>query len=282
VRTRSPRLLAAAALAVLTALAAAPDAGAAPQYGAARLGQVRDAVADASVEGTAWYVDRAAGRVVVTADSTVTRAGIAKIKRTAGADAGALKIERTDGVLRPLLTTGDPVYGAGYRCSVGFNVRDGQGTYYFLTAGHCGSVVDYWYADPGLTIPIGPTVSYAFPGDDFALVRYDNPAIDHPGGYQAAYAYVGERVTRTGSTTGTHGGTVTGINVCVNYGGGDVVCGLIQTNVCAEPGDSGGALTDGTKALGLASGGSGNCTSGGTSFYQPVPEVVQRYGLTVY
>ena len=77
--------------------------------------------------------------------------------------------------------------------------------------------------------------------------------------------FVGESVTRTGSTTGTHSGTVHALNVTVHYQGGGTVRGLIQTNVCAEPGDSGGPLYDGTKALGLTSGGSGDCKSGGTT-----------------
>ncbi|HWJ54526.1 MAG TPA: trypsin-like serine protease, partial [Propionibacteriaceae bacterium] len=63
---------------------------------------------------------------------------------------------------------------------------------------------------------------------------------------------------------------------------GGTVSGLIQTTVCAEPGDSGGPLYDGTKALGITSGGSGDCRSGGTTFYQPVPEAANAYGVTVY
>jgi streptogrisin B len=57
---------------------------------------------------------------------------------------------------------------------------------------------------------------------------------------------------------------------------------MIQTTVCAEPGDSGGPLYDGTKALGLTSGGSGNCRTGGTTFFQPVVEAVQAYRVTMY
>jgi streptogrisin B len=113
-------------------------------------------------------------------------------------------------------------------------------------------------------------------------VRYDNTSLTHPGGYTSANAFVGESVKRTGSTTGTHSGTVTALNVTVHYSSGGTVRGMIQTNVCAEPGDSGGPLYDGSKALGLTSGGSGNCSSGGTTFYQPVPEAANKYGVTVY
>ncbi len=57
--------------------------------------------------------------------------------------------------------------------------------------------------------------------------------------------------------------------------------GLIRTNVCAEPGDSGGSLIAGSQAQGVTSGGSGNCSSGGTTYFQPVNEILGAYGLTL-
>jgi hypothetical protein len=60
------------------------------------------------------------------------------------------------------------------------------------------------------------------------------------------------------------------------------VSGLIRTNVCAEPGDSGGSLVAGNQAQGVTSGGSGNCSSGGTTYFQPVTEALSRYGVSVY
>jgi streptogrisin B len=284
VRTQRFRLLAVAAGLVAATLAGLPSAGAsaaAPDAAsdAAELARVRDAVAAAAPGGTAWYTDRASGQVVVTADSTVSAAEIARIEKAAGAD--AVEVRRTPGVFRPLLDAGDAIYGGGYRCSLGFNVVKG-GTYYFLTAGHCGKSVKTWYTDSAHRTLIGPTTGADFPGNDYALVRYDNTSLSHPGGYTAANAYVGENVKRTGSTTGTHGGTVTALNVSVRYQGGGTVHGMIQTNVCAEPGDSGGPLYDGSKALGLTSGGSGNCRTGGTTFYQPVPEALSAYGVSIY
>ncbi|MFI7648732.1 S1 family peptidase [Micromonospora sp. NPDC049460] len=175
------------------------------------------------------------------------------------------------------------MYGGGYRCSLGFNVVSGS-TYYFLTAGHCGDVANTWYTNSSQTTLIGPTIGSSFPGNDYALVRYDNTSLTHPGGFAVADAFVGESVTRTGSTTGTHRGTVTALNVSVRYvgKGGGTVSGMIQTTVCAEPGDSGGPLYDGSKALGITSGGSGDCRSGGTTFYQPVREAANAYGVTLY
>jgi hypothetical protein len=89
------------------------------------------------------------------------------------------------------------------------------------------------------------------------------------------------RVTRSGSTSGVHTGTVQAVNASVRYAEG-TVSGVIQTNVCSEPGDSGGPLFAGTKALGLTSGGSGNCSSGGTTFFQPVTEALSAYGVSVF
>jgi streptogrisin B len=281
--TRAAQLLALAiALAATWVLILSPAAPAATRHvSESQLSEARHAVKQSGVRGIAWYVDGAADRVVVTADSTVSAAEVAAIKESA--DAGAIRINHVAGTFRPLLSAGDAIYGGGYRCSLGFNVVSGS-TYYFLTAGHCGKVASTWYTNSGHTTLIGPTVNYSFPGNDYALVRYDNTSLSHPGGFTIADAFVGESVRRTGSTTGTHAGTVTALNVSVRYVGRlhGVVRGLIQTNVCAEPGDSGGPLYDGTKALGITSGGSGDCRSGGTTFYQPVREAANAYGVTVY
>ena len=284
-RRRQGGMLAAVVAAVaLTTVALPASASASPQrYGPGALSTLRNAVDAAGVGGISWYTDSASGHVVVTADSSVSSAGIAAIKRAAGTNAGALQIKRVAGVFTPLLSAGDAIYGGQYRCSLGFNVLSGS-TYYFLTAGHCGSVASTWYTDSGHRTLIGPTVSYSFPGNDYALVRYANTSVSHPGGYSLADAKVGETVTRKGSTTGVHSGTVTALNVSVRYSGhpGGRVSGLIQTTVCAEGGDSGGPLYDGTKALGLTSGGSGDCTRGGTTFFQPAREAANAYGVTVY
>jgi streptogrisin B len=279
----SARLLAAAVgVATATALALPAAAAASPaDYTAGQLAAVGDAVRQSGVEGIAWYVNAASDRLVVTADSTVSRAEVAKIKKSAGNKAGAIRLERASGVFTPLLSAGNAIYGGNYRCSLGFNAVSGS-TYYFLTAGHCGKVARTWYTNASHTTLIGPTIAYSFPGNDYALVRYDNTSLSHPGGFTVADAFVGEQVKRTGSTTGTHSGTVTALNVTVRYVGAGTVRGMIQTTVCAEPGDSGGPLYDGTKALGITSGGSGDCRTGGTTFYQPVREAASAYGVTVY
>ncbi|MER6015985.1 S1 family peptidase [Streptomyces bluensis] len=288
-RASRPRLLAVAMGLVAAVALAVPAASAdtAGEFGASRLAAVGDVLLDADVAGTGWYVDTAADAVVVTADSTVSDAQIAAVKRAAGPHAGALRIERTAGRLSPQLSGGDGIYSPGGRCSAGFNVVSG-GTYYFLTAGHCTSGHPTWYTDATYSTQIGPTVGSSFPSNDYGIVRYANPSVPVSGTVGTvditgvANATVGMSVTFRGAVSGVVSGVVTGLNATINYGGGDIVYGLISTNICTQPGDSGGALYSGDKAIGILSGGTGSCVTGGTSFFQPVTEVLSTYGVSIY
>ncbi|MFE5188365.1 S1 family peptidase [Streptomyces sp. NPDC056628] len=289
--TRRTRLIAVSSGLVAAAAFAIPNATAAETptaFSAAQLKSVSGSVLKADVPGTAWAVDSKTNRVTVTVDSTVSQAEIAKIKEQAGSDADALTIKRTSGKFQKFIQGGDAIYASSWRCSLGFNVQDSSGNQYFLTAGHCTDGAGTWYSNSGRTTVIGSTAGSSFPGNDYGIVRYTG-SVSRPGTAngvditRAATPSVGTTVIRDGSTTGTHSGQVTALNATVNYGGGDVVSGLIQTTVCAEPGDSGGSLygSNGT-AYGLTSGGSGNCTSGGTTFFQPVTEALSAYGVSVY
>ncbi|MEU5683012.1 S1 family peptidase [Streptomyces venezuelae] len=288
--SRHTRLLAVATGLVAAGALAVPAATAqdgAATFSAAQLEQASDAVLGADVAGTAWGVDPKTKQVVVTADSTVSKAEIAKIEDAAGANADALKIERTPGTFQKYISGGDAIYASSWRCSLGFNVRSGS-TYYFLTAGHCTDGATTWWSNSAKTTVLGTTSGSSFPTNDYGIVKYTNNSVTKSGtvGSQditrAADPTVGQNVTRRGSTTGTHSGRVTALNQTVNYGGGDVVYGMIKTTVCAEPGDSGGPLYSGSTALGLTSGGSGNCSSGGTTFFQPVTEALRAYNVSVY
>ncbi|MFZ3496601.1 S1 family peptidase [Streptomyces sp. 5.8] len=284
------RLFAAAvgltAVATLAGPASASETANGGSVNAETLAAVEASLLRADVVGTAWGTDPNTGAFVVTADSTVSAASIEKIKKEAGANASALRIERTHGKLSKLVSGGSGIWTSGWRCSAGFNVRKGT-TYYILTAGHCTEGTTNWYANSTGTTWIGTKRGSSFPVNDYGLVRYDNKSLSHPGkvGSQditsAASATVGMSVKRRGYTTGTHSGKVTGLGWTVNYEEGSV-SGMIKTNVCAEGGDSGGPLYSGTRAIGLTSGGSGDCTMGGTTFFQPVKEALSRYGVSVY
>ncbi|WP_455680467.1 S1 family peptidase [Streptomyces hirsutus] len=243
---------------------------------------------DATIPGTSWVTDPTTNKVVVTADRTVSEAEWAKLTKVVDGLGSKAELQRIKSEFTPYVAGGDAITGAGGRCSLGFNVTKG-GEPYFLTAGHCTEGITTWSDSSGTVI--GENEASSFPGDDYGLVKY-TADVDHPsevnlydGSTQAisgaAEATVGMEVTRSGSTTQVHSGAVTGLDATVNYGNGDIVNGLIQTDVCAEPGDSGGSLFSGGSAVGLTSGGSGNCSSGGTTFFQPVTEALSATGTQI-
>jgi streptogrisin D len=262
-------------------------AGATPRY-VQRSGAVL-AAADATLKstlktpGTTFAVDPVSNQILVTADSTVTGAKLAAVKAIVAKLGDKARLELESGTLSTRISGGDAIYTGGARCSLGFNVRSGS-TYYFLTAGHCTNIGSTW--NNGSTT-LGTRAGTSFPGNDYGIVRYTTSSVSISGtvGGQditsAGTPAVNSTVYRRGSTTGTHSGRVTALNATVNYAEGSV-SGLIRTTVCAEPGDSGGSLYSGTTALGLTSGGSGNCSSGGTTYFQPVVEPLSVYGVSVF
>jgi streptogrisin D len=240
------------------------------------------------VAGTAWWVDPVTNQVVVDIDETVTGDKLATVQNAVAQAGGMARIEPIKGTLTKFISGGNAIYGGSSRCSLGFNVRNSSGVYFFITAGHCTNIASAWYANSSHTTKLGDRAGTSFPTNDYGIVRYLTSYTSHPGTISngqditsAGNAFVGQAVRRTGSTTGTRSGSVTGLNATVTYSQGTVYQ-MIRTNVCAEPGDSGGPLYAGSVALGLTSGGSGNCTTGGTTFFQPVPEVLSRYGVNVY
>lgn len=227
-----------------------------------------------------WYVDVATNTVIVLARPEAMATATSFVAAS-GADTAAVRVVASTEDPRPYIdVVGGNAYfiGSGTRCSVGFSVNGG-----FVTAGHCGST------GASTSQPSGTFRGSSFPGNDYAWVQV--AAGNTPRGLVNSYpgtvtvngsqaASVGASVCRSGSTTGWHCGTIQALNASVTYPQG-TVNGLIRTNVCAEPGDSGGSLLAGSQAQGVTSGGSGNCSSGGTTFFQPVNEILQTYGLTL-
>ncbi|MEV4345825.1 alpha-lytic protease prodomain-containing protein [Actinoplanes sp. NPDC049596] len=263
-------------------------AGATPRFVArsgAELAAADNALkASLKTPGTAFAIDPVSNQVVVSVDSTVTGAKLAAVEATVAKLGDKARIESTPGEISIKISGGDAIYAGGGRCSLGFNVRNSAGTNYFLTAGHCTNIGATW--TNGSTT-LGTRAGTSFPGNDYGIVRYTNTTITKTGGVgsqditSAGTPAVGATVYRRGSTTGLRSGRVTALNSTVNYAEGSV-SGLIRTTVCAEPGDSGGSLYSGTTALGLTSGGSGNCSSGGTTYFQPVTEALSVYGVSVF
>ncbi|MFB7836271.1 carbohydrate-binding protein [Streptomyces sp. NPDC056056] len=243
----------------------------------------RSAGTDAPVR----YVDVRANVLVV--EETRTGAG-ARLVRATGVPRELVRVVRTGQAPRPLydIRGGDAYYmGGGGRCSVGFAVTRGT-TQGFATAGHCGRAGT---ATSGFNqVAQGSFQGSVFPGNDMAWVAANTnwtstPYVKGSGGGNvqvtgSVLQPVGSSVCRSGSTTGWHCGTVQQHNTSVTYPEG-TISGVTRTTVCAEPGDSGGSYISGSQAQGVTSGGSGNCSSGGTTFFQPLNPLLQTYGLTL-
>ncbi|GAB3956861.1 S1 family peptidase [Streptomyces sparsus] len=231
-----------------------------------------------------WYVDVKSNSVVVNAAKP---AKAKKLVAASGVDADAVRIVQSDEQYR---TFYDLVGGQAYyinnsgRCSIGFSVRRGS-TPGFATAGHCGRA---GASTQGYNrVAQGTFQASYFPGRDMAWVAVNRNWTPTPRVQGSSYnvagstqAPVGSSVCRSGSTTGWHCGTIQQHNTSVTYPQG-TISGVTRTSVCAEPGDSGGSYISGRMAQGVTSGGSGNCRTGGTTFYQPINPILSQYGLTL-
>lgn len=237
---------------------------------------------------TSWRVDEKSNSVVVEVNKNTRDAAADKWIATAKSISGSVQVAEVTESPTTLydLRGGDAVYMGGGRCSLGFSVTGG-----FVIAGHCGRTGT---AAQGYNrVAAGTFAGSTFPGNDYAWVRTNanwtpRPWVNRYGGANvivkgSTQAAVGSQICRSGSTTGWRCGTVQAFNQTVNYAQGSVR-GLTRTNACAEPGDSGGSWVAGSgfgQAQGVTSGGSGNCSSGGTTYFQPVNPILSRYGLTL-
>ncbi|MGW0373245.1 S1 family peptidase [Streptomyces coeruleorubidus] len=241
------------------------------------------------VPGTAWALDYKSNEVVVRGDSTVSASDWSRLTDVAEGIGGFVRMERTEGTFTTRINGAEPILSTAGRCSAGFNVTDGK-TDFILTAGHCGPDGSVWFADDRGREQVGTSLRGSFPGDDYSLVKYDSGRAGEGADVVAvgggkgvritgvADPEVGQKIFRSGSTSGLREGEVTALNATVNYPEGTVT-GLIETNVCAEPGDSGGPMFADGVALGLTSGGSGDCAAGGTTFFQPVTKALTELGV---
>ncbi|MGW7297657.1 S1 family peptidase [Streptomyces sp. NPDC054829] len=235
-----------------------------------------------------WHVDPEANSVVVTVvrgerNASAVRAFVDRARST-----GPVEVAYTPEAPRTYAAGtvgGDPYYTGNVRCSIGFSVHGG-----FVTAGHCaqaGAAVRGWDGSA-----MGTFQGSSFPGNDYAYVSIHSgwwtvPVVLGWGTIPdrlvrgSAEAPVGTSICRSGSTTHWHCGTVLARNETVNYAQG-AVHQMTKTSVCAEPGDSGGSFISGDQAQGVTSGGWGNCSTGGETWFQPVNEILSRYGLTLH
>ncbi|WP_436527071.1 S1 family peptidase [Actinoplanes sp. HUAS TT8] len=248
-----------------------------------------DAKVKSAGDLTGWYVDAPSNKLVIVAQPG-DQADALTFARKAGVSTDSVTVQISNRKPKPLFDVrgADPYFisldGGTARCSIGFSVEGG-----FVTAGHCGT--------PGTTTTgfnneaQGVVKASVFPGDaDMGFVEVNGdwtprPVVNDFKGNELPVAGnteapVGAAVCRSGSTTGTFCGTILAKNQTVQYPEGTVT-GLTRTDVCAEGGDSGGPWLSGDQAQGVTSGGSGDCTVGGETFFQPVNEILAENNLTL-
>ncbi|MER6827635.1 S1 family peptidase [Streptosporangium sp. NPDC000563] len=248
------------------------------------------AITDASLStagGKVRFIDVKSNRIVIlTSDLLATEDEI----EASGVGANAVQAVHSAESPRLLydVVGGDAYYiGTTSRCSVGFSVTKGTQNA-FVSAGHCGA---QGKATTGFNRVLqGVFQGSTFPDSDFAWVSVNDgwtprPWVSNGAGETvdvagSRVAIEGASVCRSGSTTGWHCGTIQQLNTSVTYSQG-TVSGLTRTNVCAEPGDSGGSFISIDQAQGVTSGGSGDCASGGVTYFQPIGEILTTYGLTL-
>lgn len=194
--------------------------------------------------------------------------------------AAAAPAAATTAALPTPLEAGTPLYAYnGGRCANGFNARG-----FLIVPPSCG-IVGTVVRGPDM-VDIGPVVAVR---TTYAIVRITNtaawvqrPTIAGRTGVitGSAETPVGGSVCAAGRTTGLRCGTVQAKNVTVNYPEG-VVYGLTRTNVCTEPGDQWAPIFTGSQAQGHSLGGSGNCSVGGSSYFEPLNRVLAAERLTL-
>lgn len=236
-----------------------------------------------------WYVDRAAVKVQISVLTSAVDPVTAAFIAVATARPELASVIKIDVAIVPLVghePTGKQapaasvIYGGqrinaanGGYCTSGFNAQNSSGGPVVLTAGHCVKAgKPNWVANGAL---LGSITDYDYPNADWSAITpnagWAQPnAVQTANGIQQITAFstprVGQSICKTGATSNTTCGSVTAINVTVNYGDGPIY-GLAQTSMYAAEGDSGGSVYDGATGVALISGGP---KGGGNAFVQPL------------
>ena len=190
----------------------------------------------------------------------------------------------------------------GTNCSLGYPGRTASGNNVLLTAGHCVEGLPDILDANGTHIGKGTQTRFRTGSASVAMGLMDIASEDvgrayvdsrgHSGNYAVkgmSKNAVGSEICKAGNTTGWTCGQIKAYNRTVNYGG-TVVFGLAEASVCTEGGDSGGAyIGAGNLAQGMTSGGpvgvecgyNRGHAAGSYSFYQPVVDAANYYGVAI-
>lgn len=179
----------------------------------------------------------------------------------------------------------NPLGGTANQCVVSFAAA-GPAHDYLIAGAGCGATPSTLLYSGN--VPVGPVVGGLNSG--YVVVAVTNTAawdvvgwINAPGGKYpiagSAETPVGGRVCQLSHTAGIQCGTVIAKNVTVSYPEG-TISGLTRTDICPRPRSI--AYVTGNQLQGVpAGGGSGICTTPGTSFFFPANRILSSYGLTL-
>ncbi|WP_116951311.1 S1 family peptidase [Jiangella endophytica] len=235
-----------------------------------------DALSAARTQNKLAYIDRAAERVVaVGAEVRGAPVGQVRLSARSADHAGGSGVA----VRTPL---------ADYHCSTAFAGTDADGEPRLLTAGHCGAGADGLFTsgvdELAPDVPLSTTEPFEWPGligdelgayipesvtfgdgHDAALISVDGDVRPEVSGWSpgageepaltvhdSVAAVAGAPVCAAGVASGWTCGHVLDTRTTVPVSGRPVTGFLFDA--CVLPGDSGGAVTVGTYALGLSSG----------------------------
>ncbi|WP_159043403.1 S1 family peptidase [Streptomyces sp. NBRC 110028] len=295
------------------------DAGGIPKLvtrSAAELAYIHDELDQlGGIPNTAWGVEARTNQVNVEIFDGVSAANQDRLETVAAAHPDAIRIDRLSGKLVPDVTDlrgGNGISSDGWQCSAGFNTKNSAGTIYTLTAGHCvPGTGNTWYISHNGT-KIGTQTAYNFGygtggwcdsasrACDWASIKADGPDINPLGTVRywggtykqidrSRFAMENESLDRIGVNSQDTSGNVTKTSVTVTYNEGTQLYGMVESNLCGLGGDSGGAVLNGSTALGLHSGssdGDTECTSStptfGKSYATPLQMLLNQRGLHVY
>ncbi|WP_446223477.1 S1 family peptidase [Nocardia sp. IBHARD005] len=161
------------------------------------------------------------------------------------------------------------------RCSLGFNGTDRSGNVVNISAGHCNPDIEaagsgnaaavYEVNGDRAGAQLGTFQKSVLGEQDYSIIRvndnararFENNLVRVPGNAPiavdgVAVPVVGAPVCKSGARTGFSCGVINGIDQTVQVGERQLTQSF-SANICALPGDSGGAIVTGRLALGISS-----------------------------
>lgn len=245
---------------------------------------------EVGIEGTGGiWVDKGSAEVVV---------DVPDINRSQVSNALSLldplsSLVRLDSVpLSATLSEGASLKGGGNAttCTWGFTVIHG-GQRRMVTAGHCGNTQS-WYGNFNMPMVSGAernsgdvdaqihTVPSPHTADDSVIIG-NGLLRDIASRGTWSTMDVGDSVCHTGKTTGFTCGTISSVNGAQAVGGGTHVLRATGSNLKAQPGDSGGPVFWGTKALGLYEGQNGSNPPNALMIWTAINYAEAHFNMTV-